>query len=250
MLGLPGRIVDAIMKGPEGRKSASLSIAGVNPVDGKLCIEERAFQFWPESISEEPEIGWSFKEIPGATHSLAQWTQNGGRTFSFEVTFSRFMLPVDQLSAAEKFLSMGMNTPGATMPRDNRAMNISVREQVQYLRQYYLPDYVVGGELTLANPPPIAVLCAPNIGWAEDGTDVIWTVMTQCSVNHQLNFPSGEPRLATVSLAFRQVIQWPTSGIVLKPRTLYASRPAPEKDVAVAGGRGGNELTSKIGGGP
>lgn len=238
MLGLPGRIVEAIMNGPEGRKSATLSIAGVSPVDGKLIIPERAFQFWPESVSEEPEIGWSFKEIPGASHSLAQWTQNGGRTFSFEVTFSRFMLPVDQMSMVEKALSFGgMNKPGSTMPRDNQPSNVSVREQIQFLRQFYAPDYVQAGDTVAAQPPPIAVLCAPNQGWNEDGSDVIWTVMTQCSVNHLLAFPSGEPRLATVSLAFRQVVQWPANGVVWKARSLYGSMSNVEKDIERGGGR-------------
>jgi hypothetical protein len=243
MLGLPGRIVEAIMKGPEGRKSATLSIAGVSPVDGTICIPERAFQFWPESISEEPEIGWQFKDIPGASHSLAQWTQNGGRTFSFEVVFSRFMLPLDQLGTAEKLLSLGLNKPGSTVPRNNQPMNVSVREQVQYLRQFYLPEYVQSGEVTVASPPPIAVLYAPNQGWNEDGRDTIWAVMTQCSVNHMLAFPSGEPRLATVSLAFRQVIQWPAQGVIMKNRKMYAQVTNFESDVATGGGRTINKVT-------
>lgn len=242
MLGLPGRIVEAIINGPEGRKSADFSIAGISPVDGKICIPERAFQFWPETVSEEPEIGWQFKEIPGASHALAQWTQNGGRTFSFEVVFSRFMLPLDQLSSVEKLLSMGLNTPDATMPRDNQPSNVSVKEQIQYLRQYYLPDHVASGDVTVAVPPPIAMICAPMQGWNEDGNDVIWAVMTQCSVNHMLAFPSGEPRLATVSLAFKQVIQWPGQGVVMKTRAMYAQTPNFETDIAVGGGRKGNKI--------
>jgi hypothetical protein len=248
--GLPGRIVQAILNGPEGRASASFTIAGVNPVDGTLEIPERAFQFWPESISEEPEIGWSFKEIPGASHALAQWTQNGGRNISFEVVFSRFMLPVDQLSSVEKLLSMGMNTPDAEMPLDNRPMNISVREQVQYLRQYYLPNYVANGAVTTVVPPPIAMLCAPNLGWGEDGSDVLWTVMTNCSVTHNLAFACGEPRLATVSLAFRQIVQWPAQGVILKSRKQYADVANFETGVATDGGRGKNDLAKKVSVGP
>lgn len=230
------------MGGPEGRKSASLTLAGVSPVDGTIIIPERAFQFWPESITEDPEIGWQFKDIPGASHSLAQWTQNGGRTFSFEVVCSRYMLPVAQLGLLDKILDpLGLNTPGATVPKDNRPGNVSVREQVQWLRQFYLPDYVQSGDVTVASPPPIAVLCAPNMGWNEDTGDVIWAVMTQCSVNHQLAFQCGEPRLATVSLAFRQVVQWP-QGVVLKSRKLFAARTNVEPGVAVGGGRGTNKI--------
>ena len=241
--GLPGAIVQAILSGPEGRKSAALSIAGVSPVDGSLILPERTFQFWPESISEDPEIGWQFKSIPGATHALAQWTQNGGRTFSFEVVFSRYMLPVEQLSSVERLLSAGMTSPGASLPHDNRVMNISVREQVQYLRQYYLPTYVQSGEVTVASPPPIAVLCAPNMGWNEDGRDVIWTVMTQCNVNHKLLFPSGELRLVTVSLAFRQAVQWPAHGLVMKDRNLYMQITGEETDIILGGGRSLNDIS-------
>lgn len=243
MLGLPGRIVQAIMGGPEGRKSASLSIAGVSPVDGSIIVPERTFQFWPESVTEEPEIGWQFKDIPGASHALAQWTQNGGRTFSFEVVFSRFMLPVEQLSTVEKLLSLGLNTPGATMPKDNQPMNVSVKQCMQYLRMYYLPDYVQSGDVTVASPPPIAVLYAPNMGWNEDGRDVIWGVMTQCSMNHMLSFACGEPRLATASLAFRQVIQWPAQGVIMKNRTMASQITGFEVDIGKGGGRPTNKIT-------
>jgi hypothetical protein len=105
-----------------------------------------------------------------------------------------------------------------------------------------LPDYAESGDITAAIPPPIALICAPNQGWNEDGNDVIWAVMTQCSVNHMLAFPSGEPRLATVSLAFRQVIQWPGNGVIMKSRAMYAQTPNFETDIAVGGGRGGNKI--------
>lgn len=241
MLGLPGRIIDAIMNGPENQAPAALSLAGLSPVDGRICIQERAFQFWPETITEEPEIGWQFKEIPGLAHPLAQWTQNGGRSFTFEVPLSRFMRPWGEGLSPSKLLSLGLNKPDAKVPIDNRPMNISVKEQIQWLRQFYLPNYVsqdVSGIMaTVSQPPPIAMLCMPSMGINENGGDVIWAVMTQCSVSYILLFPSGEPRLATVNLGFKQIIQDPVNGIVLKSRDLYNTDITKESNIAKAGGR-------------
>lgn len=246
--GVIGGIVSAIMNGPEGRAAATLSIAGVDATTGQITIPERAFQFWPESISEEAEIGWAFKDIPGASHSLAQWTQNGGRTFSFEVTLSRFMLPFEDLSTVEQLLSFFQNKPEQTIPLNNKPMNISVKEQIAYLRQYYQPLYAASGDVTVAQSPPIALLNAPRLGLNEDGGDVVWCVMTQCSVNYVLTFPNGEPRLATVSLGFRQVVQWPGQNkVVLRDRTWYGKSSSFETGIGVGGGRGKNKTDASSG---
>ncbi len=248
MIGLPGRIVEAIQNGPENQAPAAVSLAGISPVDGTMVIQERAFQWWPESLQEDPEIGWSFKEIPGMAHALAQWTQNGGRTFTFEVQCSRSMRPWASLSGTQQLKSMGLNRPSSTAPIDNSRYNISVKDQIQWLRQFYLPNYVnatvSGVPSTVSQPPPIAMLNFPSMGLNEDGSDVIWAVMTQCAVSYALCFPSGEPRLASVSLGFKQVIQHPVNGLILKTRKMYEdAKGLRETDISVGGGR-------KVSGGP
>jgi hypothetical protein len=236
------------MEGPEG-DAAAVSMAGISAVDGSVILAERTFQFWPETLNVEPEIGWQFKEIPGLSHSIAQWTQNGGRTFSFDVVFSRFMKPTGNQSALDAVRSLGnMNAPNSQTPIDNRPYNVSVKEEIQWLRQFYLPDYVEatvsGVSATVSQPPPIAMICFPNMGLNEDTSDVVWAVMTGAPETYTLCFPNGEPRLASVSLTFKQVIQWPGQGIVLKPRLGIQSL---EDNIAAGGGRPKNNINNLAG---
>lgn len=249
-----GRIIDVISNGPEGGELASVSMAGVSPVDGSIIIKERAFQFWPESLSVSAEIGWNFKEIPGLSHALAQWTQNGGRTFTFSVQFSRFMKPWPNGELSwQQVRSLGLNKPDSETPIDNRPMNISVKEQIQWMRQFYLPDYtqadVSGVQSTVSVPPPICMICFPKMGLNEDTSDVIWAVLTQFDEEYVLCFPNGEPRMATVSLGFKQVIQWPGQGLIPKSRSMLNKSvvggktvPMAEYHVDIGGGRKGNKM--------
>ena len=45
------------------------------------------FQFWPQQVSDNYQVNYATKNIPGASHPLYQWTGGGGRTISFEATF-------------------------------------------------------------------------------------------------------------------------------------------------------------------
>jgi len=210
--GVIGAVTEAMMYGPEGMDYASMSIAGVDPSDpSKLLLKERTFQYWPEAISDSIEVGWNFKDIPGMSHALAQWASNGGRTITFEVSFSRLMKPVASRNTFEKVLDpFEANTPTSEYLKDNRPYNVDIVAEIKYLRAFCYPSYKeIEGYMT-AYPPPVAMLSVPNLGLGDvNGNNIIYAVMTGCDVTYVLLFPDGTPRRATVALTFRQVIQDP-----------------------------------------
>ncbi len=217
--GIIGQIIEAIMYGPEGaKKYARMSIAGVDPADpagSKLLLPEHAFQFWPESIQDTIEVGWNFKEIPGASHALAQWAQNNGRTISFEVRLHRFMKPVKDRTVFDKILDpFGFTGPGNEYLKDMRPHNVDVESEIRYLRAFCYPSYGQLEGSTVAHPPPVALLCVPGVSLNETGSDVIMAVMTGCDVTYNLLFSDGKPRNATVALTFKQVVQKPGVGVM------------------------------------
>lgn len=212
-LGLVAAMYDAIANGPEGGSPAAMSIAGLDPKDPSKIYEgenfsfaERCFQYWPETISDSIEVGWEFKNVGGASHALAQWSSNGGRTISFDVQLSRFTMPLETRSIKEKILS-AYQDPGSSSPVDNRPFNVNIRQQIRYLRGFCYPSYLEIEGVVSSLPPPIMALYCPNVGLSETGGDLIYCVMTGCDVTYTLLFRDGTPRRATVSLTLRQVVQ-------------------------------------------
>jgi hypothetical protein len=216
--GFIGQLIEAIKNGPEGMEYAHMSIAGVNPLDPKgqaLVLQEHTFQFWPESIQDSIEVGWQFKEIPGASHALAQWASNGGRTISFEVRLHRFMKPVEDRTVFEKILDpFGLTAPGNEYLKDMRPHNVDIEAEIRYLRAYCYPSYGMLEKSTVAYPPPVALLCVPGVGLNETGADTIMAVMTGCDATYNLLFANGKPRNATVALTFRQIVQKAGQGVM------------------------------------
>lgn len=212
-LGLIASIVEAIAEGPEGGSVASLTMMGVDPKDPSqpykgvnFDFSERALQYWPETISDTIEIGWSFKEVGGASHALAQWASNGGRTISFDVRLSRYMMPVDTRSLIET-IKAGFETPDSMAPKNNNPYNVDIKEQIRFLRGFCYPTYSETEGIVNALPPPIMILDVPKLGLNEEGGDTIYCLMTGCDVTYNLLFRDGTPRSATVALTLRQIVQ-------------------------------------------
>ena len=181
------------------QKYETMSIAPIHPRTGELLDDERAFQFWPESIQDSIEIGWSFKEIPGASHGLAEWGSNGGRTLSFEVPVVRTMLYAND---QPKFAFLSVD-PQSTATHDLNRLNEGVAAFIMYMRSFCYPIQDNGVVIS----PPISALCCPNMRLNEDGSDVFYGVMTGCDVTYERLFQNGEPSVAKLSLSFKQVVQ-------------------------------------------
>lgn len=213
-IGFVTALVDAIMNGPEGGAPASLTMAGIDPTSNDLSIykgagfdfSERALQWWPETINDSIETGWSFKNIAGGSHALAQWASNGGRTITFDVQLSRLMAPIDSRSMREKILAP-FTQPDSTSPNDNRGYNVDIKNQIKWLRGFCYPSYFEKEGIISAFPPPVMILNVPNFGLNESGGDTIFCVMTGCDAVTTLAFRDGTPRRATVSLILRQIVQ-------------------------------------------
>lgn len=219
MAGLIATLTEVMAYGPEGQgvfggpKYAAMTIGAVDPRDpSKLyrgnvkspILPQRTFQYWPETISDSYEIGWSFKDIPGASTALAQWASNNGRTISFEVHLHRYTRPLDSRTNKDKAMDPIKKAGPSAYP----AHNVDVKNEIQYLRGYCYPTYEEIGGIKAAYPPPVTILNIPGLGLNEtNGGDAIFAVMTQCDVNYLLLFADGTPRHATVSLAFRQIVQ-------------------------------------------
>lgn len=213
MAGLASALSSLFMYGPEGgrydggkSRYSRISIAGIDPTDPSKIfgsLTERTFQYWPESISDSIDLGWNFKDIPGASHSLAQWSSNGGRTISFEVPLHRFTRPLSTRTSQEKV----RDVIGDSGPNADSAHNVDIRNEIQYLRGYCYPTYAEIGGIKGALSPPVGILNVPNLGLNESGGDAIFVIMTSCEVNYMLCFPDGTPRRANVSLSFKQIVQ-------------------------------------------
>jgi len=188
-------------------------MAGVDPEDPSRIysdfdfdFSERAMQWWPDTIQDSIDIGWNFKDIGGGSNALAQWASNGGRTISFDVQFSRLMMPSKTRSAKEQIFAF-LSQPGSDFPVDSRPRTVNISEQIKFLRGFCYPTYVDIEGVVSAVPPPIMILNIPKFSLNESGGDSIYCVMTGCDVSYNLAFRDGTPRRVTVSLTLRQIVQ-------------------------------------------
>lgn len=178
-----------------------MSIMGVSSSDGRVLIEEAAFQYFPESIQDSIEIGWEFTTLPATSHGLAHWTQNGGRTISFEVNLARDMQFNPKPHA---FLSADPKATGV------KEYNGNPDYMIKLLRAFTHPEQSSDGSVL---SPPLAYVSIPGSAISARGEDVFVGVMTSCEVNYKRLSPDsngrGFTRLASVNLSFKEVIQDP-----------------------------------------
>jgi hypothetical protein len=183
------------------------------------------FQYFPESISDGKSVNWSTKDIPGGSLPLYQWINSGERPISFTATFTTDidfggLDPVSGQALVQRIHASGV---------DSR--NVDPRAAVAWLRRFTLPAYNpnvngggsgntpgsdVGTVLTYA--PRKLILFIPNSGIGLAGGDAgngftvsgnsVLVIMTQCEVTWESYFPSGFPRVVSVSLAFAQLPQF------------------------------------------
>lgn len=191
-------LATALIEGPEP-KLASMTLEGFDE-DGTSILEERAFQFWPETVSDTINISYVDKIIPGGSHPIKQWVNNAGRTISFSILIARDIKP-------KELLPFGVDLVVNPTTDDNYPFNHDVRQDIAYLRAFCYPTYDNSTGVTIAKPPPICLLKAEGLNWSRFGDDYIECVMTSCSVNYLRTFNEGFPRMATVDLSFAEIAQ-------------------------------------------
>tara|TARA_Y100000310_G_scaffold171648_1_gene171842 strand:- start:282 stop:1040 length:759 start_codon:yes stop_codon:yes gene_type:complete len=179
-----------------------MSILGMSTTSGEVILSETGFQYWPETIEDSIEIGWEFTSLPATSHGLAHWTQNGGRTITFEVTFARDM---QYNPKPHVFLSADPDSEGV------KPYNGNPDYMIKYLRAFAHPETKADGTVL---SPPVAFVNLEGSSIGADGGDSFAGVMTQCDVSYKRFTKDSDgtsfTRLATVSLAFKEVIQNPS----------------------------------------
>lgn len=178
----------------------------------------RSFQYWPESLTDSKTSNYQRKEIPGGSLPLYQWINGGERLLTMTAVFT---CDVDLISASAPsslFQTVNQDEDNKIVQRLEAAgvsgRNADIRAGIAWLKQYNYPVYksAAGPSAQLTIAPSKLILVMPNsgIGFAGMNTatpDQVLVVMTQCDVTYESWFPSGLPRIATVSLSFAEIPQ-------------------------------------------
>jgi hypothetical protein len=168
-------------------------------------MPELCFQYWPESLQDDKDIGWEFYKVPGGSHSLARWNSGGERTISFECVFTR------DVDYAFSVLDIATNNVPEAQYLDP-SNNPDLRAVQKWLRWYTYPVYSADG---IPKPPPRLHLVFPGTQLSWDGMDDILCVMKSCDFEILDWFSSGVPRMMKAKLEFSEVVQDSSlSGIV------------------------------------
>lgn len=172
--------------------------------EGEPTVNGFVLQYFPETVTDSLSVNYQAKDIPGAGGPLYQYVNTGARTLTFVATFT-------------SDLDLGSESGRDAATGDHYRRNVDIRTAVAGLRRYMLPAYSGG----IVYPPQKLFLYIPNsgIGMAGGGSsgnpDTVICIMTQCDVTWEAYFPSGHPRVASVSLQFTQISQ--KGGVVLFP---------------------------------
>jgi len=193
-------------------KKRDCGIVVLNPWDDVPQFPGFRFQHYPESISDTKQVNYAQKAVPGGNLPLYQWINGGERTISFSVVFSSDI----DLSLKSKGLGTGTLAEEAkSVGVEDR--NVDVKSAILWLRSMLMPSYEVQQRVRTW-PPPKLLLWFLGTGIGLSGgarpnkftgfdSDAVLCVMTQCDVEYKALFPSGQPRLAIVQLAFAEIPQ-------------------------------------------
>lgn len=180
-------------------------------------VHYAALQYFPESLTDSKAVDWQSKPIPGGSLPLYQWTGSGERTISFTAQFSSDLDLFNYKGPVGDYLNR-LQAAGQTK------YNVDIRSAVAWLRSNMLPKYADTGGIAKTTPPNKLMLYIPYSGIGVAGgytsytgvsRDTVVCVQTSCEVTWEKFFPSGYPRMASVSLSFAQVPQY--KGIVNFP---------------------------------
>jgi len=208
------------------------------------------FQYFPESISDTKAINYQTKEVPGGSLPLYQYVNSGERMISFT---AQFTTDVDHFQNAggaaagavkDAVAALGVAAAeGSTLLTELDAVdamyerlkgnavldrNVFIPAALLWLRRFMFPRYGDGVEGTtdigtpFTFPPRKILLTIPgsqihrNGGGGTFADAGIVVLMTQCDITYEAFFPSGNPRIVSVSLAFAQTPQ--LGGSVSFPR--------------------------------
>ena len=173
-----------------------------------------AFQYWPESLSDNRGSEWNPRSIPGGSHPIYQWTQGGERRLSFTAVFTRDQMPPPEeeagglagaIGAVTGALESAAQAIGLGGPEGDKTRNVPIESAIRWLRYFTYP-YYDDDDMRVFEPPKV-LLVLPGSKLNINGDDEITCVMTTCDVTYEAWFTSGAPRVVEVSLEFAEVVQ-------------------------------------------
>jgi len=199
----------------ENLQIATCSLIPFSDADPDALDEdrERAFQYYPETITDSKASEWVSKKIPGGSHPLYQWIAGMDRVFSFTAVFS------DEKSDTE---DSGINILGAISKlvgtdSENTDLHTApggISSALAWLRGFLYPTYVSanGGSIGRAQAPPKMLLVMPGSGIRSgvsgfSVSDSVPVIMTQCDITYETFFRNGKPRYTTVQLSMNEIVQ-------------------------------------------
>jgi len=193
----------------------------------------RRFQYYPESINDAKQVNWSPKEVMGASLPLYEWISSGERTISLTAVFTT---DTDHLMESAELGNFGSAVVGRVIKHSERlkaagvsGQNVWIPGAIAWLRRFMLPRYGETAEVGVprTSPPRKLLFTAPGTFISTAGGDGgfsstggLYVIMTSCDVTYTALFPSGNPRIAEVSLSFAEVPQ--VGGRVKFPRVTDA----------------------------
>lgn len=188
----------------------AMGIAALDLTTGEEDPTIRAFQYFPETISDSKSPDWSRKHVPGGSHPIVSFINGGERTISFTATFTHEKNP-EKLGALAAILtgssSFGLKADTKhTLPAGEDDQSGGIPSAIAWLRSFTCPDYLDNGTAT---PPPACVVYMPNSGIiGSNGTiDYFVGVMTECNVTYQAFHRNGAPKIVEVALSFVEIAQ-------------------------------------------
>jgi hypothetical protein len=176
----------------------------------------RAFQYYPETISDSRGVSYSTKDVIGGSHPIYQWTHGSERIISFSAIFATDYTHVttvgnglSTVNSALDILKNSVNAIGSALlgaKVDPELVNVSAA--ISWLRSKTYPDYPKG---QVMSAPPRLILYLPGSGISSYvgpyHTDSIPCLIRSCNVEYEAFFNNGAPRIAVVSLEFAETIQ-------------------------------------------
>lgn len=184
----------------------------------------RRFQYYPDTISDTKSVNYQTKDVPGGSLPLYQWVNGGERLITFTAVFTT---DTDHYLADEEFhgdldvFSANLESRadahvGRLRSHGVSDRNVWIPSAIAWLRQFMLPRYGETGDtgVPFTEAPrklrltlPGTFISASGGGGGASSRGGLHCIMTQCDVTYVALFPSGNPRIAEVSLAFSEVPQ-------------------------------------------
>lgn len=162
----------------------------------------REFQYFPDGISDNRDPNYASHGVPGGSHHIFTFIDGGNREIAFDAIFTQDQAPpTTGLSGLVGFLTGSKEFFAKDDPR-----TVDIGAAIAWLRGFTYPSYDVDG---LSSPPPPCVVYLPNSGIIGTGKipDSFIGVMTACNVKYESFHRNGAPRIAVVSLAFKEIVQ-------------------------------------------